>query len=93
MPQLYLGFHYPTEILSGALIGITLAKLFCDRVGLYSMPRLKRSPGSFYACLFILTFEIATLFQSAIHRSFFIFPPDNRINLTIEKNVNPHLTF
>jgi undecaprenyl-diphosphatase len=69
MPRLYLGFHYPTDILAGAFIGITLAliaraKVFRDWAGRFMMPWLERSPGSFYACLFILTFQIATLFQS-----------------------------
>jgi undecaprenyl-diphosphatase len=69
MPRLYLGFHYPTDILGGAFIGIALAliaraKVFRDWAGRFVMPWLDRSPGSFYACLFILTFQIATLFLS-----------------------------
>jgi undecaprenyl-diphosphatase len=69
MPRLYLGFHYPTDIVGGAVIGIVLAlvaraKLFRDWAGRLARPWFQRSPGSFYACLFILTYQIATLFQS-----------------------------
>lgn len=69
LPRLYLGLHYPTDLLTGALIGIALASIARVRVvreslGRLAMPWLEYSPGSFYACLFILTLQIATLFQS-----------------------------
>jgi undecaprenyl-diphosphatase len=69
LPRLYLGLHYPTDILTGALIGIALASIARARVarewiGRLVMPWLERSPGSFYACLLIMTLQIVTLFQS-----------------------------
>jgi undecaprenyl-diphosphatase len=78
MPRLYLGFHYPTDLLGGAFIGIILAliaraNIFRDCVGRVTVPWCERSPGSFYACLFILTFQIATLFQSTRGIARFLF--------------------
>ena len=67
-PRMFLGLHYPTDILAGILMGVacTLAcnalfrRLICEpavRLG-------ERYPGLFYSLLFFLTFELATLFDS-----------------------------
>lgn len=68
LPRVYLGYHHPTDILGGAAIGIAIAWLAAAEparkaVGRISTPWLENSPGSFYACLFIMTFQIATLFE------------------------------
>lgn len=65
---MYLGIHYPTDLLAGGLIGISIASLsrimwVRNSVCRLADPWLERSPGSFYACLFILTFQIATIFD------------------------------
>jgi undecaprenyl-diphosphatase len=78
LPRVYLGFHYPTDILAGAAIGITIAWVASidavrKTLARFAMPWLERSPSTFYACLFILTFQIATLFESMRHVSHFFF--------------------
>ena len=66
--RVYRGFHYPTDILTGALIGV-------GAVSLIHVPRLKsavtrmpmgwiqRHPQSFQTALFFLIFLIATTFE------------------------------
>jgi undecaprenyl-diphosphatase len=72
LPRMYMGFHYPTDILAGALIGLgaaSLVKIASFRIAMTRpvMRVLKESPGAFYAGFFIVTFQIAITFDSLRH--------------------------
>jgi len=68
LPRVCLGIHYPSDVLGGATIGVSLALL-----GLSVQVRglvigralrwLDRSPRFFYAVFFFLTYLIATIFS------------------------------
>jgi membrane-associated phospholipid phosphatase len=69
LPRIFLGFHYPSDLLAGGLFGGALAysakwpafRTLITRPGL----RLQeRSPGLFYACFFFLTVQTAELYGS-----------------------------
>ncbi len=72
VPRIYLGMHYPTDIVAGAVIGIAIAwvlHLSPIRTAI-AKPFMQwevRAPGSFYACAYLLTAQIAVLFDPVRH--------------------------
>jgi undecaprenyl-diphosphatase len=66
-PRIYIGIHYPTDILAGAALGV-LCVFLCSWRKLrewwtrHLLNWIDRWPGPSYALLFIITFQIATLF-------------------------------
>ena len=67
LPRVYIGIHYPTDILAGAVLGsgCVLACSWRSFRDLWTNPLLRwveRSPGPAYLLLFLITFQIATLF-------------------------------
>lgn len=68
LPRLYLGLHYPTDIVVGAFIGIAIAAVANWHLirTLLTQPALRwhrTAPGSFYAFFFLLSFQVAVLFE------------------------------
>ena len=61
IPRIYVGLHYPTDIIAGAFIGSGIAYVantYIHKLRIVLDPILRwnrRNPGGFYACLFILT--------------------------------------
>jgi undecaprenyl-diphosphatase len=67
LPRVYLGIHYPTDILAGAAIGLGCVAFLSNRAvrSVVASPILnwgERHPVLFYFALFLLAFQIATLF-------------------------------
>jgi membrane-associated phospholipid phosphatase len=68
-PRLYLGLHWPTDVLAGAALGVAFAQLaarpwlrtwvarWCDAL------RERIPPGIFHACLFVCSYLLATHFD------------------------------
>ncbi len=70
MPRIYLGLHYPTDLIAGAIIGIAIALLGNTYLIKSKYIQLVASwsdsmPHVFYPLFAFFTFEIANMFDSS----------------------------
>lgn len=69
VPRVYMGIHYPTDILVGAAIGVGLT-VVCNgerlraRLARPALRVMEERPGLFYAAFFLLTYQISDLFNA-----------------------------
>jgi undecaprenyl-diphosphatase len=67
LPRIYLGYHYPSDILFGAALGIfvvVLVENYGPRAAAYHVLRFeRRNSGMFYFLGFLLCYEVSTLFD------------------------------
>ena len=75
LPRLYLGFHWPSDVLAGAVIGVVLMFALCRLVRATGLPDTivrfsARQPAAFYALAWLFLLEITMLFGDV--RVFFV---------------------
>jgi len=68
LPRIYTGLHYPSDLLAGFVLGAAAAWLLGSKPALNHVAtpiyRLSSShPGLFYPAMFLLTYQMATLFD------------------------------
>jgi membrane-associated phospholipid phosphatase len=67
-PRVYVGLHYPTDVMVGAVLGIVITFLVCTTRARTFIARpvlhlFERYPGLCYSFAFVFSFELATQFD------------------------------
>jgi membrane-associated phospholipid phosphatase len=70
-PRVYLGWHWPTDVLSGAVLGLAFAAVatipaYRNFVWRWVEKAWQSYPGAFAGAMFLLSYEITDLFDAPI---------------------------
>ena len=70
LPRIYLGIHYPTDILAGAAIGVGIGLLASrgaikSAVAKVPLQWMVKYPGPYYAAFFLFMYEVSVLYNDA----------------------------
>ena len=72
LPRVYLGYHFPSDVIAGAVLGVIVMVVLCRLISRMRLPDRvvalsKTHPAAFYAVAFLVTFELAWLFADVRH--------------------------